>query len=525
MISQKSRYGSPTRMPSRRSFIIISFVAVSLLVLLYTSRRLGSWTYDEAYPPHPHSDPHKSQHAPQGQPNGKTQQHDPYDDDYPTNYTDVKTVHVPQDEPSKLAADPLCEGFPDTSKILLVMKTGASESFARVPTQMMTMLRCLPDYLIFSDMAQDIGGEHIYDSLDTVLPQAMEGNSDFDLYRRQKWCQVDQENCNKLGNPAKEGWNLDKYKNVHIAEKTFKMRPNYDWYLFVDADTYVLWPGIVEWTKKLNPSKKVYLGSVTLINNYGFGHGGSGYMVSKAAMAQFVGGDKKVGNKWDERAHNECCGDYIFSMALEKETGVRVQQMWPTINGEKPATLPFGPNHWCHPIVTMHHMNAEEINAFWQFERKRMVAESRAGRPLRPIVIRDIFDEFLKPKLTETREDWDNAADNIYYLDLSDPKHKWEDWQINRMKSKEKLNDLEKKAHLSFKDCAAACKSVGINECFQYRYQGGACSFSKAFLLGKPVRKAEHDKDRIYSGWDVDKIKKWIGEQKPCDEIRWPQVH
>lgn len=170
-------------------------------------------------------------------------------------------------------------------------------------------------------------------------------------------------------------------------------------------------------------------------------------------------------------------------------------------------------------------MNAEEINTFWHFERKRMVAESRAGRPLRPIVIRDIFDEFLKPKLKETREDWDNAADNTYYLDLSDPKHKWQDWQINRMKSKEKLNELEKKAHLSFEDCAAACKSVGTNECFQYKYQWGACSFSKAFLLGKPVPKAEHNKDRIYSGWDVDKIKKWASEQKACDEIRWPDVH
>ncbi|KAK3988818.1 hypothetical protein QBC44DRAFT_342990 [Cladorrhinum sp. PSN332] len=528
MISQKTRYGSPARMPSRRNFVVISFVAISLLLLLYTSRRLGSWSYDDAYPPHgePQKDSHKSQHAPQGHPDDGPPE-DPFDDPS-ANYTDPKIIHIPTDDDPKpsssdLAVDPLCEGFPDTSNILLVMKTGASESFARVPTQMMTMLRCLPDFLIFSDMTQDIGGQRIYDSLDTMLPEAQQGNSDFDLYRRQKWCEVDQDNCNKLGDPAREGWNLDKYKNVHIAEKTYKMRPNYDWYLFVDADTYVLWSGLVEWTKKLNPKKQVYLGSVTLIHDFSFAHGGSGYLVSQAAMKGMVGKDKNVGNKWDVQAKKECCGDYIFALALKEETGVGVQQMWPTINGEKPATLPFGPNHWCHPIVTMHHMNAEEINTFWHFERKRMVADSRANK-VQPITIKDIYDEFLKPKLNESREDWDNNADNTFYLDLSDPKHKWEDWQINRLKSKEKLNDFEKKAHLSFKDCANACKSLGTNECFQYRYQQGSCSISKAFLLGHPVRKPDHEKDRVYSGWDVDKINKWASEQKSCDELKWPYV-
>ena len=306
MISPKNYSGPPVRMPSRKSSII-AFVAVSFLLLLYTSRRIGGWgPLDDAYyrpdhhhhPPHdPHHDPHKSHHAPQG------------------NLTDEEP---PVD---------MCDGFPDTSNVLLVMKTGASEAFARVPTQVMTMLKCLPEYLIFSDMDQNIGGVHIHDSLDTVLTEAQDGNSDFDLYRRQKWCQVDQENCNKLGNPAREGWNLDKYKNNHIAEKAYNMRPGYDWYLFVDADTYVLWPNLMEWLKKLDPNKKLYLGSVTLIHDFHFGHGGSGYIVSKAAMADFIGNHPGVANKYDVRASKECCGDYMFALALKENTGVGVQQM------------------------------------------------------------------------------------------------------------------------------------------------------------------------------------------------------
>ncbi|KAK4235567.1 glycosyltransferase [Achaetomium macrosporum] len=504
-------------MLSRKSSILIAIATVSILVLLYTSR-IGSWSgLDEPYYLH---DPHKSHHAPQ----------EPIDGACQCNNTEAHPHSPPPPPPPPIVppkplADPACEGFPDTSNVLLVMKTGASEAFARVPTQLVTMLRCLPDFLIFSDMDQNIGGAEIHDSLSTVLEEAQKDNSDFDLYRRQKWCLVDQENCNKLGNPAREGWNLDKYKNVHIAEKAYQMRPNYDWYLFVDADTYVLWPNLMQWLKKLDPTKKLYLGSVTLINNFSFGHGGSGYIVSKAAMDEFVGKNPGVANEFDMRAKGECCGDYIFALALKNKTEVGVQQMWPTINGEKPATLPFGPSHWCHPIVTMHHMNAEEINTFWHFERRkqRALAESGQASP-RPLVLKDIFDEFLAPHLNATREDWDNLADNRFYLDLDDPARKWEDWQVKRMKKADEYNEYEKKAHLSFDDCGAACRSLPPDECFRYKYHNGACSISNSFIMGKPVKRENKDADRVMSGWDVEKIHAWIQKQGSCDKIKWPDV-
>lgn len=190
---------------------------------------------------------------------------------------------------------------------------------------------------------------------------------------------------------------------------------------------------------------------------------------------------------------------------------------WPTINGEKPATLPFGPSHWCHPVVTMHHMNAEEINSFWHFERKQTRKQTT-----RPLLLRDIYDEFLAPHLNETRADWDNLADNRFYLD---PERKWSDWQLKRTKKAEEYNEQEKKAHKSFEDCGAACKSLGAGDCFRYKYVDGACSISNAFIMGKPVKPADDDKDRTMSGWDMDKIKAWIAEQPPCsDDVKWPNV-
>lgn len=45
-----------------------------------------------------------------------------------------------------------CDGFPDTSNITLVMKTGATEAYSKIPTQLLTSLQCIPDVLMFSDI-------------------------------------------------------------------------------------------------------------------------------------------------------------------------------------------------------------------------------------------------------------------------------------------------------------------------------------------------------------------------------------
>jgi hypothetical protein len=50
-------------------------------------------------------------------------------------------------------SDP-CEGFPNMNGIQLVMKTGATEAFDKLPTQLLTNLQCVPDFLLFSDLVR-----------------------------------------------------------------------------------------------------------------------------------------------------------------------------------------------------------------------------------------------------------------------------------------------------------------------------------------------------------------------------------
>lgn len=293
--------------------LLLAFAFVS--VLMFTSRQLGQLCEDGSYcdisglreklPKFGNDETNSSTNTTN---NGKTQ---------------TGNQHVGHDSESATLDDE-CALFPNTSSVLLIMKTGASESYSKIPTQLMTTLKCLPDFLFFSDMAQKIAGYTIHDSLDTVLDEVKEKNKDFELYHRQKQCPIDQEACNKNHDVAKQGWDLDKYKNIHMAEKAYKMRPNYDWYMFVDADTYVVFPTLMEWLKHLNPAKPHYIGSVAYLGGFPFGHGGSGYLVSRSAMHSMFHNKVGVANKYDEPVQHTCCGDYMWSKALNDETGIEV---------------------------------------------------------------------------------------------------------------------------------------------------------------------------------------------------------
>ncbi|KAM0264742.1 hypothetical protein ACHAQJ_000567 [Trichoderma viride] len=496
-------------MLSRRAIALLVVFGVFLGALVIASKRLEFLCIDGIYcrgVNQVKERPEASKHA------GGSQQAD--GEPAPASMDDASSIVSalgPTDRPESTSeAD--CAQFPDTSNILVVMKTGASEAYSKIPTQVLTNLKCLPEFLIFSDMEQEIAGYKIHDSLDRVLDSVKTNNGDFDIYFRQRQCAADQDNCNKYVDIAKEGWDLDKYKNIHMAEKTFEMRPNYDWYLFVDADTYVVWPTILHWLNKLDHTERMYFGSVAMLGDFPFGHGGSGYVVSNAAMRDFFEGKDNVANRWDEDTKSQCCGDFMFAKALKETTGIGVNNTWPTINGEKPFTIAYSGEQWCQPIATMHHVGSEELSDLYAFERERKFSF--------PMRIRDLYHQFVAPLLAPIRPDWDNLSDDVFYLNVSLNMH--DDDQLRRAKLKG-LSPLEEMAHLSFDSCQRACQVD--TACLQYRYHHGICGFSWNIKHGFPKPKEDHVMDRWMSGWDVDKIQTWVQENDDCDdEIEWPLV-
>ncbi|KAI0971608.1 glycosyltransferase family 31 protein [Xylaria arbuscula] len=426
-----------------------------------------------------------------------------------------------------------CARFPDTNGILLVMKTGATEAFDRVPTQLLTTMSCLPDsrFLLFSDMEQQMGSYHIYDALSEIDEADKARIADFDLYRRQQECAVSQKSCIDGTAERHNAWVLDKYKFMPMIEETWKRRPGRDWYIFAEADTYVFWANMMHWLKKqsgLNPREKIYLGSRSFISGRPFAHGGSGYILSGAVLKHLVEKHTGLTSQYTEQATQECCGDLLVALALDDHEGVKIRQTWPMINGEKPTTLPYGRNHWCEPILTMHHMNAEEISTVWQFEQTRKTD--------RILLIKDLYDSLIAPKMQKTRENWDNASDDVCYINPDpDAQERTDGHYRERQKKEDEMSEIEKEAWKSPENCAKVCESEiseedsadkekRLNrECFQYRWHDDVCCTSKSFKFGEPKSKPEDDepKAKWTSGWYMEGIQDWIDAMGECTEPAW----
>ncbi|CAJ2502323.1 Uu.00g097170.m01.CDS01 [Anthostomella pinea] len=464
-----------------------------------------------------------------------------------------------------------CASFPGTDGILLVMKTGATEVYDRIPTHLLTTLTCLPDFLLFSDMEQQVGPYHVYDALAEFDESAKAHNADFDLYRDQKECPVSQKSCVDAKTDGQKAWNLDKYKFLPMMEQTWRMRPGRDWYIFAEADTYVFWANIVHWLRErshLNPREKIYLGSRSFIGGSSFAHGGSGYIISGTLLKHLIQHHPGVVKQYNVRGANECCGDLMLALALEEYEGVQVRQTWPMINGEKPSTLPYGPGHWCEPILTMHHMNAEEISGVWQFEQTRKTD--------RTLMIKDLYHGLIAPKMQVMRENWDNLSDDVCYINPDPEAQERADGQAReRQKNKDEMNEVEKEAWKSSENCRKVCASEDVpddedwdrrrvmarragdpatannteiaedtspsdatardtwkslmNEkkrnrtCFQYRWHDEVCCTSRSFKLGAPKTPPGDDdvKAKWKSGWDLKGINDWIEAMGECKEPAW----
>ncbi|KAI0134219.1 hypothetical protein BJ170DRAFT_190808 [Xylariales sp. AK1849] len=471
-----------------------------------------------------------------------------------------------------------CSDFPNTDGVLLVMKTGATEAFDKVPAHLLTTLQCLPDFLIFSDMEQQIGKYHIYDVLANVEESAKAHNNDFDLYRDQKECPVSQKSCVDAREEGHKAWNLDKYKFLPMMEQTWRMRPGRDWYIFAEADTYVFWANMIHWLRNqsdLNPKERIYLGSRSFIGGTPFAHGGSGYVLSGTLLRHLIDHHPGVVKQYNKKGAHECCGDLMLAQALDEYENVKIRQAWPMFNGEKPSTLPFGPGHWCEPILTMHHMNAEEISSVWQFEQTRKTDGT--------LMMKDLYNALVSPKMQVQRQDWDNLSDDVCYIN-PDPaaQGQAEEDVRGRQKEAEEMTEVEKEAWKSPEHCSRVCEEEDAPDeedwdatqpqkvvprhnshpeddanaatakdtekaedtgpsdaaardqwhqalsekkrnrtCFQYRWHNEQCCTARSFKLGAPKAKPDSDKERWVSGWDLKGINDWIGAMGECEEIAW----
>ena len=121
--------------------------------------------------------------------------------------------------------------------VLVIMKTGATEAYDKLPIHFMSTLKCVKDFILVSDMKMNMAGYEIYDVLEDLDPEFVEENEDFDLYRELQEFYREHQDPRDLKHGA-NGWNLDKYKFVPMMDRTWKYRQDAKWYVFIEADTF-----------------------------------------------------------------------------------------------------------------------------------------------------------------------------------------------------------------------------------------------------------------------------------------------
>jgi hypothetical protein len=281
-----------------------------------------------------------------------------------------------------------CRSLPGADEVLVIIRSGSTELDDRLPIHLSTSVRCFPNYLIFSDLEENYGEERILDALADVDPCIVNENPDFELYRRLQKGGRDSLTPSELAGPpdtfssrsgktSNPGWKLDKWKFLPMVNRTLHERPDMKWYVFIEADTFLLWSMLQQYLDLLDPTEPIYAGSPTFVGDVQFAHGGSGFVVSQPALRMVVSHyathkaeiEKFTGSHW--------AGDCVLGKAFA-DSGVSLTNAWPTIQGDYPGIIQYAgavggdenTSHlWCGISVSYHHMSAAMIEELWIFEQ------------------------------------------------------------------------------------------------------------------------------------------------------------
>lgn len=417
----------------------------------------------------------------------------------------------PPDEASDIAKTHAesCRNVPGAENVLIMLKTGATEIYEKLPTHFVTLFKCAPHYMIFSDLAQDFADFPIRDAIAPISKQFREQHEDFTLYRKLQQYQREGQDVSKL--KGGEGWNLDKWKFLPMLFESFEAAPaNIDWFFVMEADTSVSWTNLLQWLKTMDPDRPFYLGSQNVIGETTFAHGGSGIVLSRQAAKQIQDkrnqeGKEAYNKRWEELTSSSCCGDEVVARAL-LESDVPMTPAWPIIQGETVSTVDFTENHWCRPAITWHHVAPIEIDALWQFQIDWVDDHDWNT----PYMFRDVFAHFIDKHIGVNRHAWNNLSQDKKLVSstlATDQDTPFSD-----------LSELEQKATESESACEQVCVQETDGHCVQWMFSPGRCYLGHVIRYGKTD---ESDNAPWVSGWIPDRIAEYKRRLGDCDEVKW----
>lgn len=403
----------------------------------------------------------------------------------------------------------------DMDDVFVVLKTGATESQQKVPVQLRTTLSCVPNYAIFSDYEEVISGVPTYDVLSNVTEETMNREPEFNIYHRlqqvgregltdEEWGSHENGPFGKTNNP---GWKLDKWKFLPMIDGALEAMPDAKWYIFIEADTYVVWPNLINWLAHLDHTRSYYIGSPMQIGDILFAYGGSGVILSAQAMQRLQAYRSQNQAELEKMTADEWAGDCVLARAFDN-IRIPLTWAWPMMLTTRPWEIDhfsegYGRQPWCYPAVSYHRMSSRDIEEMWRFDRgwfrsvsalsPTKLAEcshtdiSQGKNAL--LLHADVYREFIHDGALAGRDDWDNMSPtDIIFEEPTIP---------------------------SLESCHDACSQN--MDCLQYtwNHHENTCKHASTTFHGAA-------NNGTYSGWMTHRVQKLLRNfQSSCPQVEY----
>ncbi|KAK5692840.1 hypothetical protein LTR97_010316 [Elasticomyces elasticus] len=385
----------------------------------------------------------------------------------------------------------------DIDDIVVVLKTGATEIYNKLPIHLATTFACLPNYLVYSDVAQQFGPVTIHDALALVSEELRERHDDLAYYRAlQEHVLAGGDGADMKGDKS---WNLDKWKFLPMISDAYqRFGTQKSWFVFIEADTSLSAHNLRLWLRHLDANARVYAGAQVMIGDTEFAHGGSGFVLSATAAKTLTEAYAVEKASWEDKVAHECCGDKAMAeVLLAASPPVALHRSFPIIQSETLTSLDWSSTHcFGGSNVAGGMYNGEE----------------------RPILFADYFAAFIEPRITAangTMSEWDNLSN---------------DWMWEEAK-------FTHHSYASAVACEAFCH--GQSQCLQWAWSPGVCRGGKTVRLGwaigsrpalgsaedRVAQVGEHGTDGAVSGWLLDRIVAYRVEHEPCSTVGLWSTH
>jgi hypothetical protein len=257
------------------------------------------------------------------------------------------------------------------NNIAVAVKTGELTASTRLPIQLMTFLKNVPNVLYFGDSDVKVGElkvigvlKDLYQDGDySVIP----ANAPPDQIEKGP----KKHKKKKIVSPEGEGWAKDAHKNLPAFKTLYNKYPDKDWYIMIDDDTYVFYDALVNKLKKFDPNRPHYLGNffefagcVTDKEKPYFAHGGSGIFISRGAMKKMI----KIVDSCITKYRRCWAGDVRTALCL-RDVGVFIDvDNAVGFFSEAPGLGNEWPDDACAQVVTLHHLTPLQMQQMYELE-------------------------------------------------------------------------------------------------------------------------------------------------------------